>query len=66
MGCVIVHLKTHQENTMETIRINVSLPKEVFVDLSDWLRKKGIKDLLPNTRRQLPRSGQSTRNLKEP
>ena len=34
MSHIIVLIKTHSEDTMESIRINISLPKEIFTALS--------------------------------
>lgn len=40
MWRVIILLKTHSEDTMKSVRINISLPKEVFTALSQEVESR--------------------------
>jgi len=63
MSHIIVLIKTHSEDTMESIRINISLPKEIFTALSKEVESRkrsqfiteAVKSFIKEKREQISR-----------
>ncbi len=61
MWYIIIHLKTHLEDTIESVRINVSIPKEIFAELSKEVESRKRSQFITEAIKRLVRKRRDER-----